>query len=69
MNVLRQVNKVKLNQGSLMANGLFNLSLEEDNVIEVSNWFDEETKERLMNLADAEFFHQGKDMITEANNY
>ena len=67
MNVLRQVNNVKLNQGNLMANGLFNLSFEQGNVVAVSNWFDQETADRLLALNDAEFFHQAKDMIAESN--
>lgn len=67
MNILRQVNNVKLNQGNLMANGLFNLSFEQGNVIAVSNWFDQETADLLLALNDAEFFHQAKNMIAESN--
>ena len=67
MNVLRQLNNVKLNQGNLMANGLFNLSFEQGNVVAVSNWFDQETADRLLVLNDAEFLHQAKDMIAESN--
>ena len=69
MNVLRQVNNVKLNQGNLMANGLFNLSFEQGNITAVSNWFDQETADLLMGLNDDEFVHHALDMIAESNIY
>lgn len=63
MLVLRQVRDIELNEGNLQAKGLFNLSNEND----VSFWFDEETKDRLMNLTDAEFWHQANQIIKESN--
>lgn len=67
MKILKQLNGIQLNQGNSMANGLFNLSCEENDKINVSFWFDEEVKDRLLNLKDAEFYHQAKDMIKESN--
>jgi len=63
MKILRQVRNIELNEGNLMANGLFNLS----NGADLSNWFDTETKDRLMKLNDSDFWHQAKDMIKEDN--
>lgn len=62
MNILRTVKGIELNEGSLMANGLFNVSTDKS----VSFWFDFETKDRLMELKDAEFWHEAKDLIVES---
>jgi hypothetical protein len=63
MEVLRKVGDIELNKGSLMANGLFNLSDGD----EVSLWFDEETKDDLMSMTDDEFFDEARVMIELAN--
>ena len=63
MNVLKTVRDIELNEGNSSASGLFNVSDEND----VSFWFDTETKERLLNLSDADFWHQSKQMIKESN--
>ena len=62
MNVLREVNGVKLNEGNLMANGLFNVSTDED----VSFWFDAETKDELMDCSDEEFQEKSEELIAES---
>ncbi len=67
MNVLRQVNDIHLNEGSLMAKGLFNLALVTDNVVAVSVWFDEEEKDRLLALSDEEFEKEAKEIIAQSN--
>jgi hypothetical protein len=67
MNVLRQVNDIRLNEGNLMAKGLFNLALVTDNVVAVSVWFDEEEKDRLLALSDDEFTNEAKEIIAQSN--
>lgn len=67
MNILRQVNKIQLNEGSLMAKGLYNLALIDGNLVAVSVWFDEEEKNRLMALSDEEFEGQAKEIIAQSN--
>ena len=60
MKILRSVGTIQLNEGNLMANGLFNLSdSSNDNL---SLWFDFETKDELMKLSDNDF-------IIEAENH
>ena len=63
MKVIRKVRDVELNEGNLASNGLYNLSTKN----EVSFWFDSDTKDRLMKLGDANFWHQAKDIIKESN--
>lgn len=63
MNVLRTVRDIQLNEGTLAAKGLFNLT----NAKQSSNWFDEETKDRLLNLSYDDFWHQAREFIIEAN--
>jgi hypothetical protein len=67
MKVLRQVNDIRLNEGNLMAKGLFNLALVTDNVVAVSVWFDEEEKDRLLALSDEEFEKEAKEIIAQSN--
>lgn len=62
MVVLREVNGIKLNKGSLMANGLFNVSNEND----VSFWFDHEQRDELMNCSDEEFVEKAENLIKES---
>ncbi len=52
MKVLRQVNGFKLNQGNFMANGLFNISDENDNV---SFWLDSDTAQDMLDMTDEDF--------------
>ena len=63
MNVLRTVNDIQLNEGTSSARGMFNLSDDKD----VSYWFASDTKDDLMEMNDAEFWHKAKDMIKESN--
>ncbi len=67
MKVLRNVRGIKLNEGNLQAKGLFNLSIGKDTSLAVSYWFDEETKDRLMKLDDAKFWHESREIIKENN--
>lgn len=62
MIVLREFNGFKLNKGSLMANGLFNVSTEDD----VSFWFDAETRDELMDCSDEEFQEKCEKLIEES---
>ena len=66
MKVLREVNGFKLNQGNLMANGLFNVSDENDNV---SFWFDGETAQDLLNMTDEEFCDECRIKLEYADMY
>ena len=52
MKVLREVGDVQLNEGSLMAKGLFNLS----KAGKVSLWFSSEDKDDFMAMTDEEFY-------------
>lgn len=69
MKILRQVNNIQLNEGSLMAKGLYNLALVTDNVVAVSVWFDEEEKDRLLALTDEEFESEAERIIAQSNIY
>lgn len=67
MRVLRQVGEVKLNEGSLMAAGLFNVS---DNELMastkdkgVSNWFCDEVRDDLLSVSDERFVVLAKRII------
>ena len=63
MKVLREIDGYKLNQGNLMADGLFNVSDENDNV---SFWFDSETAQEMMEMSEAEFLNDSIAMINYA---
>lgn len=67
MKILRQVNNIQLNEGSLMAKGLYNIALVTDNVVAVSFWFDEEEKDELLALSDEEFESRAKEIIAQSN--
>jgi hypothetical protein len=56
-NILRRVGNIGLNKGTLMANGLNHLVQydSEDDVLDVSAWFDNETRDELLALSDVEF--------------
>jgi hypothetical protein len=66
MNVLRNVNGIKLNEGNLMAKGLFNLSNETSN--ELSFWFDVDTKDWLISLSDEDFLTESNRIFKETDN-
>jgi len=51
MAIIRSSNGFCLNKGSLMANGLYNISYGD----ELSDWFGEETYHELMEMTDDEF--------------
>lgn len=59
MEILREVKGIQLNKGDSMANGLFNLSLEDT----VSFWFDSETKDELLECNDIEFETKALEII------
>jgi hypothetical protein len=64
MKVLRTVTcisgfPIELNEGSLMAKGLFNLTYGHI----VSMWFDIETKDELMELSDDEFIKRANELL------
>ncbi len=62
MKVLREVNGIELNEGSLMANGLFNVSTDNDS----SFWFDAETKDELMECSDEDFIEKSEELIANS---
>lgn len=61
MIVLKQVNGIQLNEGNLMAKGLFNLSTDND----VSLWFDADVKNVLMRASDENFISLANDILSE----
>lgn len=67
MKVLRQVGEIKLNEGNLMAQGLFNVSndllLEETKDKGVSNWFCDEVRDDLLSVSDERFVVLAKRLI------
>ena len=50
---IKNVNGWELNEGSLMANGLYNISNLEKN--KLSDWFGEKTKNEFLRITDKEF--------------
>jgi hypothetical protein len=64
MNILRETQGFKLNEGNMMSSGLFNISTSDDT--SVSFWFDEETKDDLLSMTDDEFLHDAKALIEYA---
>jgi hypothetical protein len=64
MNVIKQVGNIQLNQGNLMANGLFNLTNTETK--QVSYWFDHRTKNELMELNDEAFISEANEQFKTA---
>jgi hypothetical protein len=63
MTVLRTARHIQLNEGSLAAKGLFNLT----NETQSSDWFGEETKDRFLRLSYDDFWSQGEEMIKDDN--
>ena len=66
MNILRQTQGYSLNEGNMMASGLFNISIGEGEDTKVSHWFDEDTKDDLLSMSDDEFVHDAKAYIEHA---
>jgi hypothetical protein len=66
MNILRQTQGYNLNEGNMMASGLFNISIGEGEDTKVSHWFDEDTKDDLLSMSDDEFVHDAKAYIQHA---
>ena len=66
MNILRETQGFKLNEGNMMSSGLFNISTGEGNDTKVSFWFDEDTKDDLLSMSDEEFVHDAKAYIEHA---
>ncbi len=64
MNVLRKVGDVQLNEGNLMAKGLNNLYNKKTG--ELSFWFDDEVKDKMMKLPDDVFLQVAKLRFEEA---
>ena len=64
MKVLREVGDVQLNEGSLMAKGLFNFS----KAGKVSLWFSSEEKDDFMGMTDEEFYVEASAVIDYAEN-
>jgi hypothetical protein len=62
MITLRTFNGFTLNKGNMMANGLFNVSTDND----VSFWFDHEQRDELMNCSDEEFQEKCENLIAES---
>jgi hypothetical protein len=68
MNILRETQGFKLNEGTLQADGLFNISTGEGSDTKVSFWFDEDTKDDLLSMSDEEFVHDAKAYIAHAES-
>jgi len=64
MKVLRQVNGFQLNEGTMMANGLFNISKDD----KISFWMDSETAEEMINMTDEEFISDSIALLKHAEN-
>jgi len=64
MIILRTVGNYELNEGNGMAKGLFNISNTENNN-ELSLWFDQETKNELLELSDKDFENMAKDFCNQ----
>ena len=64
MKVLRQVNGFQLNEGTMMANGLFNISKDD----KISFWMDSETAEEMINMTDEEFISFSIALLKHAEN-
>ena len=63
MKVLKEVNGYKLNQGQFAANGLFNISDENDNV---SFWLDSDTAQDMLDMTDDEFVQDSIALINHS---
>lgn len=60
---LKNINGIALNKGHLQADGLFNLTLTHGDVLLVSYWFNEQTKNELMQMPSKIFIETAKDII------
>jgi len=59
---LREFNGIQMNEGNMMANGLYNVSTVDD----VSFWFDDVIKDELMECDDDEFEERANELIENA---
>jgi hypothetical protein len=66
MKILRQVGDIDLNQGDLMAQGLYNLYNNETN--QVSIWFDEDVKNAMLKLPEDVFLEVARVHFEYADN-
>jgi hypothetical protein len=66
MKVLKTVGDVHLNEGDLMAKGLYNLYNEETK--QVSLWFDGEIKDAMMKLDDEAFLEVARNQFNYAES-
>jgi hypothetical protein len=64
MKVLRQVNGFQLNEGTMMAQGLFNISKDD----KITFWMDSETAEEMINMTDEEFISDSIALLKHAEN-
>jgi|688.fasta_scaffold232441_5 hypothetical protein len=64
MKVLRDVNGFQLNKGSMMAEGLFNISKDD----KITFWMDAETAEEMINMTDEEFISDSIELLKHAEN-
>jgi hypothetical protein len=64
MKVLRQVNGFQLNEGTMMAQGLFNISKDD----KITFWMDAETAEEMINMTDEEFISDSIALLKHAEN-
>ena len=62
--ILREAYGYELNSGQLSAKGLFNVTNPNG---DVSFWFDDETKDKLLKLSDDEFILECMELILYAN--
>tara|TARA_R110000851_G_scaffold33317_2_gene88620 strand:+ start:2701 stop:2904 length:204 start_codon:yes stop_codon:yes gene_type:complete len=61
MVVLRESDEYQLNQGSLMASGMFNISTTDNKFVSI--WFDKHTKDELLACDDILFIERAKNLI------
>ena len=59
---IREFNGIQLNEGNMMASGLYNVSTIDD----VSLWFDDVIKDELMECDDDDFEERAKELIENA---
>ena len=59
MKTIKTVGNYNLNEGDLQSSGLFNISCSNA----LSNWFDSETKDKLMNLSEDQFYLECDELI------
>lgn len=55
MEILRKTENYHLNEGNGQARGLYNVSTNDEDATGLSHWFDEDTKDDLLNRSESEF--------------